>query len=551
MDINKHIIEQRLKKILEDTPVWFEKIKDEKQRISRAFVLLATSTYLGIELDEMINIITDGGNDAGADAIYIGDMNDIEFPVTIFQAKYGFDLEKESNFPGNSVQKVVNAIGSIFDPSKPILMNEDLKPKVEEIRSLISDGYIPLVKCVFVNNGVKWSQDGENHIEGSGFSKSQVQFEHYNHEDIVQSLQNKKGIKASLQFRGKSIVEDFNYKRVLIGKVNVLEIAQLFESHGDSLLERNIRRYLGLNKNRVNESIQETLVGSKKENFYFYNNGVTIVCSKFSYNALQGNDWKVSAEDLQIINGGQSCKTIQSTIKENPNIDYSQVYILVRLYELAGQDIDDLINDITIATNSQNPVDLRDLRANDSIQNKLEIDLKELGYHYKRKKEGISQIDTIPSSVVAESVFSIWRKKPHQAKFKRTELFGKFYEEIFKDLNSAQAVLAVLIHRYCDTQRKRVELYSKYIHLPYSNYFIGYLIGKTILEEFKIPLKEVSHKNFNSIKNYFEKNKEKLFQDSIVKLENELPKLLPGKIQDIDPRRLSAVFRRGDLLSYL
>jgi len=55
---------------------------------------------------------------------------------------------------------------------------------------------------------------------------------------------------------------------------------------------------------------------------------------------------------------------------------------------------------------------------------------------------------SITSSVAAESIYSIWRKRPHQAKFKRNELFGKFYHDVFNDINGAQLVLAVLIYRF-------------------------------------------------------------------------------------------------------
>lgn len=47
-------------------------------------------------------------------------------------------------------------------------------------------------------------------------------------------------------------------------------------------------------------------------------------------------------------------------MKEHPNIDFSQVYILVRLYEV--NDDEDIVKDITYATNSQNPIDFRDLK---------------------------------------------------------------------------------------------------------------------------------------------------------------------------------------------
>jgi len=164
----------------------------------------------------------------------------------------------------------------------------------------------------------------------------------------------------------------------------VSEIADLLTRHGDRLLERNIRRYLGMMGNRVNEGIRQTLRDpEQRPNFYFYNNGLTLTCSKFDYNALQREDHPVRVEGLQIINGGQTCKTIEATLAEldasEKNLD--QAFVLVRLYQLPD-DGDDLVKTITYATNSQNPVDLRDLRSNDERQRALQASMSELGYTY-------------------------------------------------------------------------------------------------------------------------------------------------------------------------
>lgn len=119
------------------------------------------------------------------------------------------------------------------------------------------------------------------------------------------------------------------------------------------------------------------------------------------------------------------------------------------------------------------------------------------------------------------------------------------------NLNSAQAVIAVLVYRYCDSQRKRIDLYTKHPHLPYSNYFLGMMMGTAILEKFNISLKDITHKNFETIKLFFETNRDRLYLDAMAKLENALQNLFPSGLDNIDPRRLSAIFRRGDLLDYL
>ena len=273
-----------------------------------------------------------------------------------------------------------------------------------------------------------------------------------------------------------------------------------------------------------------------------------MVCSKFLHNGFTSSDLNVKVEDLQIINGGQSCKTIQHTVTQNPTIDYSKSYVLVRLYEL-DKDDEQLITDITIATNSQNPVDLRDLRANDSIQKKMEIAISDLGYIYKRKKEISSQTgDTIASSVAAEAIFTIWREAPHVAKYKKDELFGKFYDKVFNDLNASQLILAVLIFRYCDNQRRKEPLILLHPHLPYSNYILSMMIGKMILSLNKIKLEQLTHKNIETIKLFFDTEKDNLYQKAntflvavLKKDDNDYPNL--------ELRKFASIFRRGEIVA--
>ncbi|MDR3365593.1 MAG: AIPR family protein [Prevotellaceae bacterium] len=555
MDINKHIVDQRIRKIVNDNPDKFSGENGDKKKLSKAFVCLSVASYLGIELEEVFDLITEGGTDAGVDAIFIGGVNGYDFSVVLFQGKYTFDLSRDTNFPANAILRAIGSIGAIFDPSKPIEMSDDLAPKVEDIRSLIADGYIPNIKCVFTSNGLRWQQEGDTHIANAGFPENQVRFEHYNHGHIVDSLQSKKGINETLQLSGKSIQENFNFKRVLVGKINVMELARLFERHGDSLLDQNIRKYLGLSENRVNAAIRDTLVGEKRDNFYFYNNGITMICSKFSYNGLQADSWVVKVDNLQVINGGQSCQTILSTVRNNPAIDYTNSYVLLRLYELPDDGVDSLITDVTIATNSQNPVDLRDLRANDDLQKRLEAATSELGYSYKRKKDNTfsSPEKTILSSVAAESIYAVWKKKPFQAKFKKNELFGAFYSDVFSNINAAQLLIAVFIYRFCDAQRKKSDLRNSFPHIPYSNYFMAMIIGNLLLEDLNLALDTLTHTSFEAAKVYFEANKDNLFQRANDKLVNALNRLYPApnSYDTIDKRRLSATFRRGDLMEFL
>jgi len=273
-----------------------------------------------------------------------------------------------------------------------------------------------------------------------------------------------------------------------------------------------------------------------------------MTCSDFKYNALQKEDWKVQTRSLQIINGGQTCKTIYQVIKDNIDIDFSDTTVLLRLYAV-GQD-ESVIEGITRATNSQNPVDFRDLKSNDEIQYLLEQGAKELGYLYKRKRDNQTNTVMIPSSVAAESVFAIWRKKPHLAKYKKSEFFNVYYNEIFNELNAAQMIIAVLVFRMCDSYRKK---YSPdqdvQAQRRYSHYLIAAIIGINILNHFNINVQQITHNNFIEIKNYFETNRDNLYDDAERHLLKHLKKYFDGdSLEDLDGRSMAAAFRRFDFI---
>lgn len=557
VNINASIVDQRITGILEEHPGWFSRGKDLPQNRSTAFVLLCISVVLDITMAEAAELLTDGGNDAGVDGLHLGEVDDGEFMVTLFQGKYKTkDLSGAAHFPENSVQKSVHTITTLFDPAKRIELNPRIKPAMEEIRSLVREGYIPNVRMVLCNNGAQWNDQAQSWIDQSGLPDDQIRWTHCNHDTLVEILRKTKAVDETLRFSGKAVVEDFNFRRVFLGKVQVTEMAELFNRQGDRLLERNIRRYLGRRSNRVNTAIYDTLQDeSKRDHFYFFNNGITLVCRKFRYNALQGDSFQVKLENVQVINGGQTCKTIQEALNRPTLLgsgSYENAYVLVRIYELSEED-QDFVHDITCATNSQNPVDLRDLRSNDVIQQQLELGIKDLGYVYRRQREeGMGGgAHVVTSSIVAESVLAIWREKPHQAKFRRREHFGKLYEDIFSGLNAAQAVLAVMIFRAVENERKRPTRENPAEFLPYASHYISMLVGRALLVSFDqgFALSEVSHNHLKRLLDCFETRKHDYHQHAIDTIRGALKACYGDR--PISLQQLSATFRRGDLLEYV
>lgn len=559
MNINVGIIDQhltgfvaRLQPAIEEA---LEQKFDETYIRSIAFVALCAKYMQDLSDEEAVDTLCDGGNDLGVDAVWIGDVVDYEFSVTLIQGKYHHqNLEGVKGFPQSGIEKVVLAVKSLFDPQVKLSANLRLQASLEEIRSLILDGNIPRVRVILCSNGQSWKQpEAQAFIDRAQFG-DRVTFEHVNHDTLVRILQSTAPVRDSLQFTGKAIVEDLNYTRALVGKVAVTELARLMDSHGDRLLERNIRRYLGLHGNRVNQSIERTLGDpSERGNFYFYNNGVTFICNRFDYNGLQQENYRVQVDGLQIINGGQTSRTIQQTLsslsRNNDSEGLDSAHVLVRLYQVSP-DSSSLVQTITYATNSQNPVDLKGLRSNDDAQRRLEMSIKDLGYQYRRQRsEGSPTTKDISVGTAAEAVLSIWRGRPQQAKFRTSEHFGKLYSDIFTPtLTGAQVVIAVLLFRIAENKRKRPPSDAPEL-VRYGSCFSAMLMGRFLLAELGVTVDGLTHKNFQAARTLLENNAEQYFDRSVQELQSALRQLY-GE-QPVSLLRLSATFRRGDLFEYL
>jgi hypothetical protein len=141
-----------------------------------------------------------------------------------------------------------------------------------------------------------------------------------------------------------------------------LEIAKLVNDHPDgSIFDLNIRRFLGT-LGGVNRDIFSTCsnVESSYE-FWFLNNGITIVCDQFDPVTDLDNP-HVKLKNLQIVNGCQTATTLALAQREGR---LSQdVRVLTRIYETSDPT---LVSRIVLTTNNQNQIKSRDLRANDPV----------------------------------------------------------------------------------------------------------------------------------------------------------------------------------------
>lgn len=555
MTINAAIIDQRLSGIQDEIREMSRLelgISDTARLKTLAFVFLCVKTMLELDTEEAFDCLTEGGGDFGVDAMHLTEEIDGEFAVTLFQGKYKQSLDGNAEFPEGGINAMLNAVRYIFDPSAQLTsINDRLLVKVEAARSMIRDGFIPRVRAIACNNGLKWNAVADDAISRADMG-AQVSWDYVNHDVLISVMQRIRSVDETLRFAGKAIVEDMNFSRVCIGRMPVTEIASLMRTHGERLLERNIRRYLGLHGNRVNEGIRTTLQSNNPENFYFFNNGLTFVCEDFSYNALQSSDYQIKVENLQIVNGGQTCMTIYKTLEDMQAEGKTlpiEASVLVRIYKLP-KDNEDIVLQITHATNSQNPVDLKDLRSNDEKQQQLETSIQALGFSYRRKRmDGATKPSELTSGAAAEAILAVWRTAPHQAKFLTREHFGKLYEHIFTDaLNGAQAVVAVLVYRIAENHRRRPAS-SDPLFVRYASCFIAMQMGRRLLKDLKINLEALDHRNFAAARALIETSGEMYFVAAVKDVETSLNLLYGG--QGISVQQLSATFRRGDLIDRL
>ncbi len=552
MSLAPQIIDQRIVGLVAEKEQFLSvdlKIgNDSGKRKSAAFTYLVAKSVLGLPDDAVEDGVVDGGNDFGVDALYFDPPADGEILVTVIQSKYKANLEGTSNFPENGIQKMIDAIGALFDPGRQLTLNERLLKRVEEVRSFVAAGEIPRVVAIAANNGVSWVDAAQERIAASGFG-DQVTWRHVGPDELLGLLQAQRPIDTQLQLTGAAVVEPFDFRRVLVGRMAVSELARLADTFGDRLLERNIRRYLGLSGNRVNEAIAQTLEQEdQRPNFYFYNNGITITCSQFRHNALQQGNWTVQVNGLQIVNGGQTCRTVQQVTKQL-GLSANDAFVLVRIYELPTND-DDLVSSITYATNSQNPVDLRDLKANDPRQKALADSIQGLGYSYRAKRDERAVVsDEFTSAVVAEAVLAVWRRRPHQARFLSREHFGALYDIIFDgSLNGAQAVTAALLLRLAENRRKRPPSDAPDF-LAYGSRFVAMVMGKYLLEDLAIGFDELNHQTFPRAKELIEERADTYLARAEREIAAALGPLFAGRDRTL--QRLSATFRRADLVETL
>ena len=138
-----------------------------------------------------------------------------------------------------------------------------------------------------------------------------------------------------------------------------------FKAHGVKLFSANIRDYLGSIKSdaNINHGIQRT-AESEPDNFWPYNNGLTILVNSFSSLELKSGKKRLKFSGMSIVNGAQTTGAIAGLSATPP----TKAKVSVRFIKTEEQVI---LYNIIRYNNSQNKVAAADFRSTDGIQKRL------------------------------------------------------------------------------------------------------------------------------------------------------------------------------------
>lgn len=199
-----------------------------------------------------------------------------------------------------------------------------------------------------------------------------------------------------------------------------------------SVLYENVRGYIL--KSKYNNNILNTLENEPSK-FFYYNNGLTIVADNIVKRKINHNKKvKITIDNFQVINGGQTLRTIHKFIKQDEkNIKkIANSCVQVRLIKV---DDDDFKNKISEYTNSQNAISVIDLKSMRKEQIALEQYLADNDILYIRKS-GDSGLENkeyqycITLQKLGQILYAV-KGNPGQVSNKKQQIFTSEYENLF------------------------------------------------------------------------------------------------------------------------
>lgn len=399
--------------------------------------------------DDLLDLIVDGSNDKGVDAI-LNDPNSDDSDLILIQSKYYntiqfddiksaflkmFEFEKEMN---NGAYTQSNS-ANLYSVKKSN-MSENAKTKFVFYTSarrsgIRSDKFKKLLNDNFPTNNLDnyeieclFGDDIKKEIEEFNCRRPNVE-------------------SGELKLDESNNFLSYNDDAVLVN-ISAYSLKELYTKHRINLLSQNLRYYV--KKKDVDDGINRTI----KENpngFWFKNNGITIICDDFEI------DSKIlKLKNFSIINGGQTTYLISNSQYVSKENDF---YLTCKVVKSDGNNEDEKNQfslEIAQATNSQKAIKKNDLLSNKPEQIVFSQELKNIGVYYKTKNgEKIPSVfkednkNTDLKEVGKLYLCGIFQR-PGTSRNKPSTMYDeKYYNKIFFDYcNKNRKYIATLIKQY-------------------------------------------------------------------------------------------------------
>ncbi|MDB8564153.1 AIPR family protein [Turicibacter sanguinis] len=419
------IIKHELKKIIEFSEKIGESLSEEQ---AFNFLILQYFYFNGSDISskwvDIKSCITDGPNDGGIDFVYFDEDNS---KIIIGQNKCVKQMSVNESL--NEFNKVLRTIKD-FELQKTGSYNNRLKEVLQDSLDRLTDENIGNIEFVFScssalnkNKVIEKIMSNESHmieqITLNAIEDIETRIE------LFQSIINKVS-EAKLKLdKPKNFLsyQSENMEGIFVN-ISSKSLTKIYNKYKDKgLFDLNIRKYI---RNKlVDDSITDT-IRNNSENFWFLNNGLTIACDEFS---LDGDN--IRLYDFSIVNGGQTTNLIG---KSNTEKEFFIPCKIVR--NLDGND-ENFFSKIAEATNSQKPIQSKDLKSNSPEMRRLKALLKDykIDLEIKRGDKKLpSSYTKIKNDELAQIILSFVNQKPGTSRSSKNSLFSnnKYYSLIFK-----------------------------------------------------------------------------------------------------------------------
>ena len=163
--------------------------------------------------------------------------------------------------------------------------------------------------------------------------------------------------------RNESALE--SYLAVIPGK----QLAAIYDKWGPRLLEANVRSFLQA-RGKVNQGIRNT-IRDEPHMFFPYNNGLSATADAIEIEKTDEGLRLVRADNLQIVNGGQTTASLHAAQKTNAQ-QLENVYVQMKLTIVPQEKSELVVPRISEYANSQNKVNAADFFANHPFHIRVE-----------------------------------------------------------------------------------------------------------------------------------------------------------------------------------